>query len=397
MPFEILDKVKLMRMFKLSLSPKGLTGLWASMILGITFSVVTFGLPFIFGNSSYWQTEVDDVTQYIAGFNMYFAAPWQFPLLAFDSLDYPQGTSAVFVDAIPLYALMLKLMLPASMGPFNPYGLWVALCFTLQALSAWWITRELRVNSWVFLICLIVILLTSPALMARLGHISLMSHWIILFGVALYIRSRRLQSPETMAWTALLGSAFYVNIYLFAMASGIYVATLLSIGLLRNTRTLIVCTLPFIVLIGTLFVTLLPLPAGEVTREGGFGYFSMNLLAPLIGGSVLQVHARDTLGQYEGFNYLGLGILLAFTVALQISHRDNWTVFKRHWPLFALLVGYAVYALSSEIYFGTIHILTIKYPEFLDFFTSQFRASGRFFGRWVTPSLSSHYLFCTDG
>lgn len=379
MPLKKSSKIEVSYSSKFQLMPAGLAGLWVSLILGIGFTIATFGLPFILGVSSYWQTEVDDVTQYIAGFNMYFAAPWQYPLLAFNSLNYPQGTSATFVDAIPLYALVLKLVLPASLAPFNPYGVWVALCFTLQAVSAWWISRELQVHSWAFLISLVVLFLVSPALMARIGHISLMSHWIILFALTLYIRSRRLESLQTMAWVVLLVPAFYVNIYLFAMASGIYLATLLSIDIIRDRRTLVAFALPFVGLIATLFVTLLPLPTGEVTREGGFGYYSMNLLAPVLGGSLFQVHARDALGQYEGFNYLGLGVLFAFVAALQVCHRQNWIFFRRHWSLFALLMGYTVYALSSEIYFGTIQILTIEYPKFLDVITSQFRASGRFF------------------
>lgn len=372
-------KVVANRISKLRLVPTGLLGLGVSLTLGISFAIATFGLPFILGTTSFWQTEVDDVTQYIAGFNMYFTAPWQYPLLSFNSLNYPQGTSATFVDAIPLYALLLKLLLPASLAPFNPYGFWVALCFTLQAICAWWISRELRVSSWGFLISLVVVFLVSPALMARLGHISLMSHWIILFALGLYIRSCRTQSMQAMAWAALLIPAFYVNIYLFAMASGIYFVTLLSAGTLPVRRTLVAFALPFVGLIATLFITLLPLPVGEVTREWGFGYYSMNFLAPILGGSLFQVHAKDVLGQYEGFNYLGLGVLLALIAALYICRVEKWMFFRRHWQLFVLLMVFTAYSLSSEVYFGSIQVLTIKYPKIFDFITSQFRASGRFF------------------
>ncbi len=366
-------------MSRLHTEAGGLGGLLLALALGVGFVVLTFDARFVLGTSSYWQTEVDDVTQYIAGFNMYFVSPWQHPLLAFDSLNYPQGTRATFVDVIPLYALLLKLLLPASLAPFNPYGFWVALCFVLQAVGAWWISRESRVNSWAFLASLVIVLLVSPALMARLGHISLMSHWIILFALALYVRSRRLQVLPVAAWAALLVPAFYVNIYLFAMASGIYLATLLSGGIWRDRRTLAAFSLPFIGLFATLFATLLPLPAGDVAREGGFGYFSMNLLAPVLGGSLFQVHASVAPGQGEGFNYLGLGVLIAFIAVLRICHNEGWTLARRHWPLLALMLGYTAYALSSQIYFGSTQILTIKYPKVLDAITSQFRASGRFF------------------
>lgn len=336
-------------------------------------------MSFIVGVSPYWQTQVDDVTQYIAGFNMYFASSWQFPLLAFDSLNYPQGTRATFVDAIPLYALLLKLLVPANFWPFNPYGYWVALCFIFQAIGAWWICRELKLNSWVFLVCLLIILLVSPSLMARIGHISLMSHWIILFALALYIRGCRSPSFPMLGWTVLLVSAFYINVYLFGMASGVYVAALLSNIYRWSFRALIGYFLPFVVLLGSLFVTLLPLPDGEVTREWGFGYYSMNLLSPVLGGSLLKVQAGVGAGQYEGFNYLGLGVILSFVWALRIWRRSDQSFFYRHWPLFALMVGYTLYALSNQIYFGSTQILVVKYPSIFEGFTSQFRASGRFF------------------
>ncbi|HEN3580982.1 TPA: hypothetical protein U5D98_004286, partial [Yersinia enterocolitica] len=174
------------------------------------------------------MSEVDDVTQYISGFNMYLSSPWNFPLLAFDSLNYPQGTRVTFVDAIPIYSFILKLLLPENIAPFNPFGYWIALCLLLQGISAWWITKELNVDSWLFFILLLLTFLTYPALLARIGHISLMSHWVLLFSLALYIRGRRQKKLSIGIWTILLVSIFYINIYLFVMASGIYFAAIFS-------------------------------------------------------------------------------------------------------------------------------------------------------------------------
>ncbi|WP_242445013.1 DUF6311 domain-containing protein [Ectopseudomonas oleovorans] len=362
-----------------SLRPTGPVGLVVALTLGIGFVAVTFGLSFVLGVSGFWQTDVDDVTQYVAGFNHYFAAPWQFPLLAFDSLDYPQGTRATFVDAIPLYALLLKALLPTSLAPFNPYGVWVALCFILQPVGAWWIARELRINSWTLLIGLALVLLVSPALMARIGHISLMSHWILLFALALYIRGQRLKALPVAGWAVLLLAAFYINIYLFVMAAGIYLAGALGNGAYRHWRSLAAFVLPFGLLLASLFVTLLPLPLAEVTREWGFGFYSMNLLSPLLGGHFLQFQAEVGPGQYEGFNYQGLGLLFAFVIALGLCHRHDRSFFRRHWPLALLMLGYSLYALSNQVYFGSTEVLVIRYPEFLNGLTAQFRASGRFF------------------
>lgn len=68
-------------MFRFFVLPSGFAGLLVAIAIGFVFVITTFELQFILGVSSFWQTEVDDVTQYIAGFNMYFGSPWRFRYL----------------------------------------------------------------------------------------------------------------------------------------------------------------------------------------------------------------------------------------------------------------------------------------------------------------------------
>lgn len=362
-----------------NLKASGWLGLLFALSVSSFFLYKSFGLGFLSGLSSYWQSDVDDIAQYISGFNMYFAAPWRFPLLAFDGVNYPEGTRVTFVDAIPLYSFILKLFIPSSFFPFNPFGAWIALCFLLQSVGAWWIARELRVESWFFLIALVGFFIIFPALMVRIGHISLMSHWILLFAIALHIRSFRLSSISSRGWVALLVSSFYINIYIFTMASGFFVASLFSLSRKIAKRDVFNFLLPFFVLALTSLVLLLPLPIASVSKEGGFGYYSMNLLSPLMGGSVFSLQASDVLGQYEGFNYLGLGVLFGLLAVLLFCRKACCKLFGRHNGLLLLLFLFTLYSISNQIYFGQVKLLDLRYPQFMDAFTSQFRASGRFF------------------
>lgn len=374
-----------------TLQTQGWAGAASVMLLAAAYIGLVFGPAFVSGHSSFWRTDAEDITQYMAGFNMYFSAPWRFPLLAFDSLNFPHGTRSTFVDAVPLYALLLKLLVPASWAPFNPYGAWVALCFVLQAVGAWWIARELGARSWSFLLSLTFMLLTMPALLSRIGHTSLMSHWIVLFAIALYLRGSRRGMLATVGWSVLLVSAFYVNVYLFTMASAIYAAAIVF-SLQRHRllpggwagaslRTLAAAALPVGALLATLPLTLLPLEPGGVTREWGFGYYSMNLLSPFAGGYIVRLTVPVGPGQYEGFNYLGLGILAALTLVL--SKSEPRVRLKRmlvhHAALAWLMAFFVVYALSSQIYLAETQIATVTYPGLAGAVTSQFRASGRFF------------------
>lgn len=357
----------------------GRAGFAVALAVGLFFVCRYFPAGFVTGTSSYWLTEVEDVTQYFSGFNAYFNAPLSFPLLAFDSINYPQGTRATFVDAIPLYALLLKVFVPSSFAPFNPFGFWIALSFIAQALCAWWIFRELQVRSWLGLLAIIVCFVTFPALTTRLPHVSLTSHWIILCSLALYIRCRRVGDPHRWAWSLLLVAAFYINIYLCVMASAVYLVNCLSNRNRFQPAELGRALIPFLIIGLSLFVTMLPMAQTDVAPEIGFGSYSMNLLAPFHGGEYLKFPDPQMPGQYEGFNYLGLGVLLAFALSLVLNCKSSEGSFSTHGALTTLMCLFTVYALSNAVYYGIHLIVTIHYPSFTDRITSQFRASGRFF------------------
>jgi hypothetical protein len=366
-------------MIRFKLDSTGRAGFAVALAIGLLFVWRYFPPGFVAGTSSYWLTEVDDVTQYFAGFNAFFNAPFSYPLLAFDSINYPQGTRATFVDAIPLYALILKILVPSEFAPFNPFGLWVALSFVGQAVCGWWILRETQVRSWFALLAIVVCFLTFPALTTRLGHISLMSHWIILSALALYIRGRRLQLPQRWGWSLLLIAAFYINIYLCAMASAIYLVSCLYGKERFKPLEIVKALIPFAVIGLSLVLTIFPMERVAVAPETGFGTYSMNLLSPFHGGDFLKFPNPEMPGQYEGFNYLGLGIILAFTLSLVLNRGRAIGAFTPHMALTTLMVLFTLYALSNVVYYGIHQVLTINYPFFMDRITSQFRASGRFF------------------
>lgn len=361
------------------LSSTGPLGLLVAMTIAAIFIYRYFPQGFIAGTSSYWLSETEDVTQYIAGFNAYFHAPLKFPLLAFDSFNYPVGTRATFVDIIPIYSLFLKLVLPSGLAPFNPFGYWVALAFMLQSVAGWWILRELNVRSWATLVCCTVLLVCFPALMARLGHISLMSHWILLMSFALYIRSNRLGQFATLGWCLILVVSINVHAYLFVMALMIYLCSALNSMATLSRRSVVRIAIPLGVLVLTMAVALLPMQMGQVSPEWGFGYYSMNVLAPITGGTYVTIPDAMMPGQYEGFNYLGLGVIASLIYTVIQLKREGWATIKRHRYLAIVLALFACYSLSDSIYMGTRQIAVLNYPDFMKVLTSQFRASGRFF------------------
>lgn len=342
-----------------------------------------FPLDFLLGRSSFWLAENQDITQYCAGFNAFFGEPWGLPLLRIDSLNYPRGTLVTFVDGIPLFSLLLKALVPKSFFPFNPFGWWVGLCYLLQGVGAWWILREARLRSWTALVGLTLLLLMFPAFTFRLGHTSLVSQWLILFGFALYVRSGRLERPSMVGWGLLLLGAFYINIYLCAMCFVLFCADLLRFWkTLSLGRLLCFGALPFLLIFSTALVTMYPLPPGSGSGDAGFGFYSMNLIAPFWGGRFLPCPLPlGTAGQGEGYNYVGLGVLLLVFVAGMFRLRKDRGFFFRHGMLLFFLWMTFLYALSHKIYFGDLLLWHYPLPSFVGPITGAFRVSGRFF--WI--------------
>lgn len=362
----------------------GVIGLVFAIALAMLFACAWLPYSLIDGTHPYWLAQNEDITVYVSGFNAFFREPWHWPLWRIDSLNYPEGTLTTFVDAIPFYAALLKLLAPASWFPFNPYGYWIGGCLVLQAIGAWWVLREAQIHSWSALLALTVLLLAFPAWIARMGHISLMSQWIIVFALALSFRGAQRQKLAGVGWCALLWVAFFTNVYLFAIAALVFSANVLDN--LRPQRWKAALLWPIVIgilLVGSALCTMWPIPGSTGAPDVGFGIYSMNLLSPITGSRFFDLPAHNAEQAFEGYNYLGLGgLLLVFTAGVLIISKRRSTkpsLSSKQFTLWLVLALATFYALSNEIYLGTDLIAQWTVPEWVLPITGQLRASGRFF------------------
>jgi hypothetical protein len=138
----------------------------------------------------------------------------------------------------------------------------------------------------------------------------------------------------------------------------------------------------------------------EIGRTEWFGWTSMNLLSPLVpqwsglfqwsgllpdprrfvgatAGPYREVAVIDaTGGQYEGFNYLGAGVLLLVGVGLWLDRNNLGLRAKKFWGLLAALFVLTALATTHRVYLGSWEItLFDRVPLVLD----DIRSSGRLF------------------
>jgi hypothetical protein len=169
-----------------------------------------------------------------------------------------------------------------------------------------------------------------------MGHTSLQSQWLLVFAYALVLRGWRLGRFPQWGWGLLLPVAFFINIYLCTMVWLLAGSQFLACMRSQAWRSLVQWALAMVILmVGLIGITMWPLPPASGQIDSGFGLYSLNLLSPLMGGRALSQLASSASAQqqFEGFNYLGAGVLLLWlAVALRWALQQGQRPWQVPWP-----------------------------------------------------------------
>lgn len=98
-------------------------------LMGAVLFIVLYGTKILnFTYVDWIYVQQADIFQHQIGFEFIRNDIWRFPLGSYMNYAYPFGTSVVYTDSIPLFAIIFKLfafLLPQS---FQYFGLWGILC-----------------------------------------------------------------------------------------------------------------------------------------------------------------------------------------------------------------------------------------------------------------------------
>lgn len=330
-----------------------------------------------------------DVQQHYAGWLLFRNSHWTFPLGKADNLAAPDGTIISYTDSIPWVSIALKALRRFLPPVFQWFGWYVLACFALQgAAGALLVQRKaglpVSVLGGALFVCL-------PSLWERaFRHTALASQWLILFALYVYLEYRA-GGCKKFPWQLALLAFLSVGIHPYYLPPVMMFALLAAVDCARRTHR----PLAALGVFGVPAAAALAggwlcgaIGGGVVDNRGGYGAFSMNLNAPFNpisrGGytwSRILPSLGQMPGQYDGFNYLGLGLLLLVGgalayAALHIRTAGGW--WRRNGPLFAACVFMSAFAVSNVVYWGN-QGFTIPLPEKLLELCSIFRASSRMF------------------
>ena len=354
-----------------------------AFVVGVIALIALFPVPGVLGTGAIWAAPFGDVAQSLTGHLAYQQDPWRWPLLTTGMMMWPHGASIAMSDSNPFFSLIAKAATRTlGLAPINLLGAWLALCIMLQPVAAVFALRGITRGRPEAALAIAALSMLSLAWLARLGHINLMGHFVIL--AALGLALRMLQDGVRRGWAksaSLLTAAMLFHPNLFLMCVAVLAAVPAEASLLRRasinrhwTGFLLSCVIPF---------ALFRLLSGEFgNAASGFGYYSMNLLSPvwpqvsgLFGPGLPTLDATG--GQYEGFNYLGAGVLFLI-VAAGVSLAATRRLPRLHPGLLLALAGLTAVALSTRVFAAHTLLLDLggKHWEFL---FAPMRASGRFF------------------
>lgn len=380
--------------------------IWQNIDLIGTILLTLAGFLYLFGllaldiyNTDFVVKGGDFTVSYL-GSVFYRIDEWRWPIFTHMNLAYPYGISVHGTDGSPLLSLIFKVFhkffgLPADV---QFVGIWMLICYVLQAIAAVLIFRHAFKNKFLIIVASLFIV-SAPIMMMRVFvHINLMCHFILLFSILIYLNNK-LAFKEWMWMGVLFALAILTCPYFLPMISGFF-ALLMYQKVWVEKRVSWKKLFLGIVFLGAVFLLMFYLlgmmTTGQILSSGGWRGLGLNLTA-LFNPIWSQSRIFNTLtpaADFDADNYYGFGLILLLLMLFpSVKHLFSSENLKRNAPLALLLLGFTLFALSSQVKLGTAVVLDYKPGAFIDWLGSVFRYSGRFF--WPVWYLLTYFLIKT--
>ena len=380
-------------------------------LAGVAVFILAFGIDWLDPRHVTWLLR-GDWSQHYLGWESFRHDDWRWPPGRNLAVAAPMGTTVVFTDSLPLLALALKPFSEWLPQPMQYQGPWMATSWALQGVFAYTLLHRLLADRAIALLGMPLFLLL-PSLFFRIGHDTLTAQWLILAALLLYTSTLDRRTGTLAA--LLIAIAVLVHAYLALMVLAIWGAWWISQLSTRwhlappGVRTaLAVYPLPVLAVTFGIMGLAGYFAAGPRLSAPGFGTYSLNLNAfinPMdqawgfLGPGVLPEWSRvlpplprSHPNQYEGFNYLGLGILLLTGLAalLWLVRRPPFSprlAARSHpapgWPrlphLWLALAPLTLWAITNRVGIGSLEwTYPLPWPLSDPQLQSVFRSTGRF-------------------
>lgn len=367
-----------------------------ALIIGM-FHII-YGRSILISTNINWLMSVyHDWGQHYLGWAYFRNEPWHFPIGNIENYNYPAGTNVGFTDSIPLLAIFFKIFSFLLPDTFQYFGIWFLSCHILMGYFTFKVLHLFTKN---YIIILLSVLLVSfnPLLMYRGMHPALCAQWLIIASFYYYLIKPTTENVDAInkKQILILVLSALINPYLFLMVLGFNIILPFKNYFLDKLISL--KKLFFYIISGICVVFVSWVVIGMVSFNGNksmevvnsYGLYGLNLNSFYNASgwsSFFGDYKSYSLGQYEGFSYLGLGMFILIPIGivylfiLLFQKRFHVKKYYKIIPFLFLLVVYTLFAITNKVTINDILLFEFKLPELIIKLGNIFRASGRFI--WV--------------
>ena len=365
-----------------------------SLLAGFLYALLVMGPTPLNPKNVNWIA-YDPAYHYI-GWEMYRQDPHvHWPITHTDRLGYPKGESISLVDLNPLLAVVLKPLSPLLPHPAQYFGIEVILCCSLQFFFAFRLLQLLIGLNFVgAALGSLYFLLATPLNYRFWGHYSLSNQWLLVAALFVFVQAQQ-KTPNAVRRFFLCSAplaAISVGINPYLAFQVLLLLTAGAASLLWQKRLTLAQSAGIVATLGAVgFVVAyafgLVISGGKGYASGGYRDLSMNLVAPFdprTFNSLIFPRLRSASpGQYEGYSYLGAGVLLllVIVVVLALLHKGKLHRPDKRWltPLALCCLLLTMLALSTKITGGDHTLIDLDPSEYFTKFFAPLRATGRLF------------------
>lgn len=373
-----------------------------SFAIGAVFFIAVYGWRILDGRYIDWILNAGgDLAQSYYGWCFFRNSDWHFPIGLMDSVAYPSLTSIIYIDSIPLFNIIFKILSPLLPETFQFFGIWGMCCLALNGGIGALIVRSLSKDTIGAILASPIFVITTFTIQRLYTHTALAANWLILLAILVVIfeRKRALSKKDCFIWAGLFALGVGVNIYYLPILAIIMLINCIYHGLIAKKWAMPV--LAFASSLTGTFVCFWLLGGLYHLGSTGLDTLNMGTLSSNLNSLFNPMETRLYLsgfsaflpsrplaffGQYEGYAYLGLGgILLCLFMAIgTIAYRHNKTLERKELILVIVaLILLVTISMGVVATFDDKALFQITYPDFFNKIWSTFRSNGRFiWGAW---------------
>lgn len=379
--------------------------LYLVMFISAVLFTLVYGAAVLDVTYTDWLMSGGDLSQHYLGWKFFRNADWQRQIGMMNNIAYPFSESVIYTDSIPLMAILCKLIRDFLPQQFQYFGIWGLLCFVLQGLFAALLLQKYfrmengAINRFQVIVGSMFFVLAPVMLRRVFWHTSLAAHWMILLAMLFYVYHDDWFSRlwRCMLCWGLLGMlCASVHLYFIPMC-GVILLGFLTRDFIKNRGVVRVFLTLSAYICGALYVIWIlgGFSSNMLGGAPGLGYYSFNLngfFNPQGWSAFFENFSMYADGQYEGFAYLGIGLILLLAAEVvwcvyrmvfrrkqsesqrKIVMQEKWST---HIITLAIIILTILMSASHELSFGKYLILKIPLSAKIESLWAVFRASGR--------------------